>query len=44
MAGAGRLVRIEGKMDAAMYRDILDENLLLPIYFFWLSVYTLFQL
>ncbi len=28
MAGAGRLVWIEGKMDAAMYRDILDENLL----------------
>ncbi|KAI3371324.1 hypothetical protein L3Q82_023941 [Scortum barcoo] len=24
----GRLVRIEGKMNAAMYRDILDENLL----------------
>ena len=23
-----RLVRIEGKMNAAMYRDILDENLL----------------
>ncbi|KAK3552257.1 hypothetical protein QTP86_006082 [Hemibagrus guttatus] len=27
-AGTGRLVRIEGKMNAAMYRDILDENLL----------------
>ena len=27
-AGAGRLVRIEGKMNAAMYRNILDENLL----------------
>ena len=26
-AGTGRLVRIEGKMNAAMYRDILDENL-----------------
>uniref|UniRef100_A0A9J8CT63 Uncharacterized protein n=1 Tax=Cyprinus carpio carpio TaxID=630221 RepID=A0A9J8CT63_CYPCA len=26
--GTGRLVRIEGKMNAAMYRDILDENLL----------------
>uniref|UniRef100_A0AAQ4QMX9 Transposase Tc1-like domain-containing protein n=1 Tax=Gasterosteus aculeatus aculeatus TaxID=481459 RepID=A0AAQ4QMX9_GASAC len=24
----GRLVRIEGKMNAAMYRDILDENML----------------
>lgn len=28
VAGTGRLVRIEGKMNAAMYRDILDENLL----------------
>ena len=27
-AGTGRLVRIEGKMNAAMYRDTLDENLL----------------
>uniref|UniRef100_A0AAZ3P4W7 Transposase Tc1-like domain-containing protein n=1 Tax=Oncorhynchus tshawytscha TaxID=74940 RepID=A0AAZ3P4W7_ONCTS len=27
-AGTGRLVRIEGKMDGAMYREILDENLL----------------
>uniref|UniRef100_A0A8C4RLW3 Tc1-like transposase DDE domain-containing protein n=1 Tax=Erpetoichthys calabaricus TaxID=27687 RepID=A0A8C4RLW3_ERPCA len=27
-AGTGRLVRINGKMTAAMYRDILDENLL----------------
>ncbi|KAK3574637.1 hypothetical protein QTP86_011551 [Hemibagrus guttatus] len=27
-AGTGRLVRIEGKMTSAMYRDILDENLL----------------
>uniref|UniRef100_A0A3B3QQY6 Transposase Tc1-like domain-containing protein n=1 Tax=Paramormyrops kingsleyae TaxID=1676925 RepID=A0A3B3QQY6_9TELE len=27
-AGTGRRVRIEGKMTAAMYRDILDENLL----------------
>ncbi|KAG2468331.1 TCB1 transposase, partial [Polypterus senegalus] len=26
--GTGRLVRIKGKMSAAMYRDILDENLL----------------
>ncbi|KAG2457851.1 TCB1 transposase, partial [Polypterus senegalus] len=26
-AGTGRLVRIKGKMTAAMYRDILDENL-----------------
>ncbi|MPV02323.1 IS630 family transposase [Escherichia coli] len=26
--GTGRLVRIEGKMNAAMYRDILDENML----------------
>ena len=25
-AGTGRLVRIEGKMNAAMYRDILDKN------------------
>ena len=29
-AGTGRLVRIEGKMNAAMYRDILEENLLQP--------------
>ncbi|KAI3354553.1 hypothetical protein L3Q82_019047 [Scortum barcoo] len=28
VAGTGKLVRIEGKMNAAMYRDILDENLL----------------
>uniref|UniRef100_A0A8C4S771 Tc1-like transposase DDE domain-containing protein n=1 Tax=Erpetoichthys calabaricus TaxID=27687 RepID=A0A8C4S771_ERPCA len=28
VAGTGRLVRIKGKMAAAMYRDILDENLL----------------
>ena len=27
-AGTGRLVRIEGKMNAAMYQDILDGNLL----------------
>ncbi|KAG2464445.1 TCB1 transposase, partial [Polypterus senegalus] len=27
-AGTGRLARIKGKMTAAMYRDILDENLL----------------
>ncbi|KAG2463360.1 TCB1 transposase, partial [Polypterus senegalus] len=27
-AGTGRLVRIKGKITAAMYRDILDENLL----------------
>uniref|UniRef100_A0AAR2LPK0 Uncharacterized protein n=1 Tax=Pygocentrus nattereri TaxID=42514 RepID=A0AAR2LPK0_PYGNA len=27
-SGPGRLVRIEGKMNAAMYRDILDKNLL----------------
>ncbi|KAG2466468.1 TCB1 transposase, partial [Polypterus senegalus] len=27
-AGTGRLVRIKGKMTAAMYRDILNENLL----------------
>ena len=27
-AGAGRLVRIEGKMNGAKYREILDENLL----------------
>ncbi|KAG2461487.1 TCB1 transposase, partial [Polypterus senegalus] len=27
-AGTGKLVRIKGKMSAAMYRDILDENLL----------------
>jgi hypothetical protein len=26
--GAGRLVRIEGKMNGAKYREILDENLL----------------
>ncbi|KAG2460371.1 TCB1 transposase, partial [Polypterus senegalus] len=28
VAGTGRLVRIKGKMTVAMYRDILDENLL----------------
>ncbi|KAJ4938702.1 hypothetical protein JOQ06_003311 [Pogonophryne albipinna] len=27
-AGTGRLVRIKGKINAAMYREILDENLL----------------
>ena len=27
-AGNGRLVRIEGKMNRANYREILDENLL----------------
>ncbi|KAG2459621.1 TCB1 transposase, partial [Polypterus senegalus] len=27
-AGTGRIVRIKGKMTAAMYRDILNENLL----------------
>ncbi|KAK1801578.1 hypothetical protein P4O66_004533 [Electrophorus voltai] len=27
-AGTGRLVRVEGKVNAAMYRDILEENLL----------------
>ena len=28
MAGTGRLVRIEGKMNRAKYREIFDENLL----------------
>ena len=28
VAGTGRLVRIEGKMNGAKYREILDENLL----------------
>ena len=28
VAGTGRLVRIEGKMNRAKYREILDENLL----------------
>lgn len=28
-AGTGELVRIEGKMDGAKYRQILEENLLL---------------
>ena len=28
VAGTGRLVRIEGKMNGAMYIEILDENLL----------------
>ena len=27
-AGTGRVVRIEGKMNGAKYREILDENLL----------------
>jgi hypothetical protein len=27
-AGTGRLVRIEGKMNGAKYREIVDENLL----------------
>ena len=30
-AGTGRLVRIEGKMNGAKYREILDENLLQSI-------------
>jgi transposase len=28
VSGTGRLVRIEGKMNGAKYREILDENLL----------------
>ena len=28
VAGTGRLVRVEGKMNGAKYREILDENLL----------------
>jgi hypothetical protein len=28
VAGTGRPVRIEGKMNGAKYREILDENLL----------------
>ena len=28
VAGTGRLVRIEGKINEAKYREILDENLL----------------
>jgi hypothetical protein len=28
VAGTGRLVRIEAKMNGAKYREILDENLL----------------
>ena len=27
VAGTGRLVRIEGKMNGAKYREIIDENL-----------------
>ena len=27
-AGTGRLVRIEGEMNGAKYREILDENML----------------
>ena len=27
-AGTGRLIRIEGKMNRAKYREILEENLL----------------
>ena len=32
-AGTGRLVRIEGKMNGAKYREILDENLLQSAHF-----------
>jgi hypothetical protein len=28
VAGTGRLIRIEGNMNEAKYREILDENLL----------------
>jgi hypothetical protein len=28
VAGTGRLVRIEGKMNRAKYREIFDENLI----------------
>ena len=28
LAGTGKLIRIEGTMDGAKYRRILDENLL----------------
>ena len=28
VAGPGRLIRIQGKMNGAKYREILDENLL----------------
>jgi hypothetical protein len=28
VAGTGRLVRIDGKMNGAKYREILDKNLL----------------
>jgi hypothetical protein len=28
VAGTGRLVRIEGKMNGVKYREILDENML----------------
>jgi hypothetical protein len=31
VAGTGRLVRIERKMNGAKYREILDENLLQSI-------------
>ena len=30
-AGTWRLVRIEGKMNGAKYREIIDENLLLSV-------------
>jgi hypothetical protein len=29
-AGIGRLIRTEGKMNGAKYREILDENLPVP--------------
>ncbi len=39
-AGTGRLVAIEGKMNAAKYRDILDENLLQSAQDLRLEVFT----
>ncbi|KAG2467933.1 TCB1 transposase, partial [Polypterus senegalus] len=42
-AGTGRLVRIKGRMTAAMYRDILDENLLQSAFDLRLRLRFIFQ-
>ena len=43
VAGTGRLVRVEGQMNAAMFRDILDENLLQSALDFRLGRRFIFQ-
>ena len=42
-AGTGRLVKIDGKMNGAKYREIFDENLLQSVHDLRLGIRFTFQ-